>query len=200
VVTQAVKPIIEKVAYPLCYPIAKDKNGDLELKADHAGKMANQTYKMVVYTALTVWGYLVLRKTPHLPGIMGGSGTMKDAYESTMNGHPYIIFDTDMYVWFLYAQGIYWGELVDHVFIAERRTNFDEMLIHHLATVALVGGSSLTNQVGVGAIVAYLHMFTDVFAPMTKWLASTNYDSLSALSFVVGFMPTWFYWRIYCFG
>jgi hypothetical protein len=180
--------------------MAKDKGGDLELKKFNAGKMANQTYKIILYTILTVWGYIVLRKTPHLPGIMGGSGTMKAAYESTMDGHPYIKFDQDMYVWFLYAQGIYWGELVDHVFVAERSTNFDEMLIHHLATVALVGGSSLTNQIGVGAIIAWLHMFTDVFAPMTKLAACTNYDLVAAISFAGGFMPTWFYWRIYCFG
>ena len=57
-----------------------------------------------------------------------------------MKNCPFTEFPPAVYYWFLYSSGIYVGELVKHVCFDERKNDFCEMLIHHLATVFLVFG------------------------------------------------------------
>ena len=75
-------------------------------------------------------------------------------------------------MWFLCSSGIFFGELVRHVFWDERKSDFGEMLIHHLASVLLVTGSALGNLVGIGAVISWLHLFTDIFVALAKIFSS----------------------------
>ena len=80
-----------------------------------------------------------------MPWFMGGNNDGRTAFESTMLNNPFNEFPNEVYTWFLYSSGIYFGELVRHLFIDERRYDFGEMLIHHLSTFFLVFGSAYAN-------------------------------------------------------
>ena len=135
----------------------------------------------ICYAIWSAWGYSVLKETVHLPWFMGGSTDMKTAYESTMLGQPFTKFNKSLYEWYLYSQGIYWLHLVSHLLMKEKSDTYNEFLIHHLATIALVFGSTLSNQIGIGAIISFLHMITDVPTPMAKFFASTWMETVAAV-------------------
>ena len=88
---------------------------------------------------------------------MGGQYDGAEAFGSMMVDNPFNPFPRDVYRWFMFSSGIFLGELVRHVCWDERRSDFGEMLIHHLATVFLVFGSSFGNLVSIGAVISWLH-------------------------------------------
>jgi len=128
---------------------------------------------------------------------MGGCTDSSTAFESTMKNNPFCEFTPELYKWFLYSAGIYLGELFKHIFIDERKSDFAEFLIHHLATIFLVSGSAYANQIGIGAIISWLHIASDIPASFTKMLASTHYNDLTVVAFFVNLF-SWFYLRLLC--
>jgi len=73
------------------------------------------------------------------------------------------------------------------------------MLLHHIATCALVGGSALSNFIGIGCLVNYLHLFTDIFASSTKFFGCSKYDTFAGVYFILTIMPAWLHFRLLCF-
>lgn len=131
---------------------------------------------------------------------MGGRHSGMEAFESTMVNNPYCPFPREVYDWFLFSAGIYFGELVNHICFSERKNDFGEMLIHHLATVLLVFGSAYANQIGIGAVISWLHIFTDIAVAGVKILSSTVFDTISVVWFVGLVLPSWAYFRLFCLG
>ena len=76
---------------------------------------------------------------------MGGHTDMVTAFNSTMENNPFCKFDQELFDWFLYTGGIYFSELINHLFFDKRKNDFIEMLVHHLATIFLVFGSAYAN-------------------------------------------------------
>ena len=72
------------------------------------------------------------------------------------------------------------------------------MLLHHLTTVALTGGSTLINEIGVATPIAWLYLLTEFFIPLSKVLGGSIFQFLSGLIFFFNQLPSWFYFRIYC--
>ena len=128
---------------------------------------------------------------------MGGHTDSSTAFASTMKNNPFCEFSPALYTWFLYSAGTYFGELFKHVFIDERRNDFAEFLIHHLATVFLVFGSAYANQIGIGAIISWLHIVSDIPCAAVKLFASTHYNETTVVVFFV-MLATWFYFRLLC--
>ena len=111
---------------------------------------------------------------------------------------PYAETSPELYDWFLYSSGIYWGELFKHVFIDKWRGDFIEFLVHHLATVFLVFGSSFSNHTPIGTIISFIHLVSDIPVGIVKCMGSTHFDNVTVGIFVGLHMPTWFYWRLVC--
>jgi len=129
---------------------------------------------------------------------MGGQHTGKEAFENTMINNPFCEFPREVYEWFLYASGIYFGELVRHVCWHEAKNDYVEMLLHHSATVFLVFGSAYANQIGIGAIIAWLHLLTDIPIATSRIFSCTHYDNATGFVFVTGVLTSWFHFRLCC--
>ena len=128
---------------------------------------------------------------------MGGYSDSSTAFESITKNNPFCKFTPQVYEWFLYSAGIYLGELLKHVLIDARGKDFGEMLIHHLATIFLVFGSAYANQIGIGAIISWLHIATDIPASWVKLMASTHYNDATVVVFFIT-ISSWFYFRLLC--
>ena len=139
----------------------------------------------------------MLKATEHLPWFMGGNTDSATAFESTMKNNPFCEFTPELYMWFLYSSGGYVGELFKHVFIDERRNDFGEFLMHHLATVFLVFGSAYANQIGIGAIISWLHIASDIPTAAVKVAASTHYNETTVVIYFI-MISGWFYFRLLC--
>jgi len=170
---------------------------DEQLQAKYADKAGYNLYQFIQYLVVSVWGYKVLKSTKHLPWFMGGDSDAKTAFESCFIGNPFTEFPHELYEWFLYSAGIYFGELFNHVLFAERRNDFGEMLIHHMATCFLVFGSAYSNYTGIGAIISWIHLVSDVTGSLVKCFASTYFNESTVVVFFV-MMTSWFYFRLLC--
>ena len=71
------------------------------------------------------------------------------------------------------------------------------MLIHHMATCFLIFGSAYSNFIGIGAIVAWIHLVTDIPASLVKCLVSTHYGKMTLCAYTM-VMLSWGYLRLIC--
>ena len=78
------------------------------------------------------------------------------------------------------------------------RSGYIEFLVHHLATVFLVFGSTLAGQTPIGTIISFIHLVSDIPASLVKCVGSTHFDNAAIAIFGLVHMPTWFYWRLVC--
>ena len=137
-----------------------------------------------------------------MPTFMGGNFDGKTAFVNTMTNNPFGEFPSGIYNWFLYSSGMYFGELIRQVFIDEHKSDFGEILAHHLATIFLTFGSAYANLVGIGATISWLHIVTDI--PISAGRISTTQKSsfaeiLGGVILVCGILPSWIYLRVGCF-
>ena len=89
--TQIVRVSIKLVCAPLFFGIVKGKD-DEELKMKYAQKCSDYSFATLQYLVVSIWGFIVLRKTKHLPWFMGGNYDGLTAFESTMVNNPFCEF------------------------------------------------------------------------------------------------------------
>jgi hypothetical protein len=82
-----------------------------------------------------------------------------------------------------------------HIFFAERLSDWEEMMLHHIATSCLYFGYIFSNHQGIGAVIAFLHDIADIWATAAKGFNSTKYNTGAVICFVI-MVITWFYTRL----
>ena len=75
----------------------------------------------------------------------------------------------------LYTSGYHFSELIRHGFISERKSDFEEMVVHHIVTMVLYLGYFLANMHVIGAFVAVLHDVSDIFISIARVFQATAY-------------------------
>ena len=133
-----------------------------------------------------------------MPWFMGGYSDAETAFKSTMVNNPFCVYPRETYEWFLYASGLYFGELVRFSIWNRDRPDYVEMIIHHMATAFLCFGSAYANQIGIGAIIAWLHILTDVPISIARVWSTTHFDNISAFWFLSTVLTTFLYFRLIC--
>ena len=179
------------------YSIAKGEN-DEKVKLRYAHKAAENIGLMTQYLVFTTWGFIVLKNSLIMPWFMGGNFDGPTAFANCFTTLPYNEVPREIYIWFLYSSGPYFGELVAHLFWDERRNDFGEMLLHHLATILLVFGSAYANMVAVGAIISWLHIVSDWPCCLLRALSSTVYEKTTVFCYVSIMLTTFLYFRLVC--
>jgi hypothetical protein len=91
--------------------------------------------------------------------------------------------------------GYHVGSVLNH-FIGVRRTDFLEMVLHHMVTVFLYGGCYLYNCWEIGAVIALIHDIADITTSMIKVMAETDFKITTVAVFLVH-MGLWGYTRNY---
>jgi uncharacterized membrane protein (UPF0136 family) len=95
----------------------------------------------------------------------------------------------------LVTMGYQVEEIIDHTFLSEKSNDFLEMLLHHIATIALYGGMILNNNINQGVICAWLHMISDVPAPVSKLFSQTRLTVPTVVTFLLVIF-SWFFTRL----
>jgi len=107
--------------------------------------------------------------------------------------------DSTMFRFFAYTQlGFYIASLIQHVDGTEsRRSDWLQMLIHHVATVILIGGSMYMQLFRIGVVVLILHDVCDITLEAAK--ALTYMDSNINIIFWFSTVIIWQITRIYLY-
>lgn len=190
-VTQALQKLFMYFLVPVFELVAKVKD-DPESRRRYAHKAARTAWGVVYFTTSATWGYMVLRDTNWLPWWMGGppDGSINNLFVDP----PFDPCPPRVLEYALYTAGYHFGALAQNLF-GERRHDFEEMCLHHIATCALYFGFVLGNLMGVGASIAFLHDLADIFVSAVKVSSSTHFDKITLVIFT-SLMITWFVTRL----
>ena len=95
----------------------------------------------------------------------------------------------------LYCSGYHVMDLFRHV-LSPRKSDFVEMLFHHIVSVVLLCGYLLPNAHIVGAFFAVIHDVSDVFINLGRVFQGTKHTYVTASGLAIAWL-TWIYTRIY---
>lgn len=163
-------------------------------------KLSTNTFKLLFYTTMVIFGYNLLSQLKYFPKSLGGEGDLMNMFSP---GYPDAFYHWkpkyfDFY--YLTALGFCMTDLIWLVFIYELQSDFVLMLLHHVCTISLISFSYLTNWSNIGCIVLFLHDVGDIFVYITRIVINTDLKSWLKISTAVGLVIVYIYTRIYVFG
>lgn len=110
----------------------------------------------------------------------------------------FVPVDMALYRYSFVTWGYHFNSLVSHIFFEVRANDFEEMLLHHLATNSLYLAYIFGNQIPIGCFISFLHDLADVPGHTVKFVNTTKHTTLCAILFAITIL-TWFYTRVYIF-
>lgn len=124
-----------------------------------AKKSIHYLHCFLLKSSFAAGHWLVIRGKPWTPWFMGGSGNFADGFIDM----PFSQMDTEGYYFGLILLGLPLMYIITHFFIHEREPDFAEMAMHHLAHFSLATCYLFTNMIPIGAMVAFVHDYSDIF-------------------------------------
>ena len=197
----ALRLLIEKLSEPLLRFLLQQKyKENEETEAIYLKQMNSSLFKTVWYVIIVTFGYPVITELEFFPKEMFGNGDLATYYDK---GAPYTIFIKkpeyfDLY--YLSSLGYTLNDFFFLVFVHDKKSDFDLMVLHHIVTITLVSFSYLTNISNVGIIVLFLHDFTDIFVFSTKIVINTFLPDLVKYVYCAFFLAIFAYFRQFVYG
>ncbi|KAH9640543.1 hypothetical protein HF086_001592 [Spodoptera exigua] len=105
------------------------------------------------------------------------------------------------------SMDVYWFYLTTMAYIVSlsvtffhdvKRKDFMEMLVHHIVAIFLLSLSWITTAFRIGIILIPLLDSTEALLEFVKAIKRANFEKMATILFV-GFVPVWFYTRLYLF-
>ena len=172
---------------------------DRQLGEKYKIRLPIHIFKGSMYIFLTIFGYMVLKDVNYFPKSLLGKGWLPNMF---INGYPNSFYlDKPPFFDFYYmlCLSYFTSDLVG-LFIEAKQSDFINMLLHHVCTISLIVFSHLVHYSNVGSIVLFLHMESDIFVHITRFLLNTDvpeiYKDISGIILVFNFI----YVRIYVLG
>lgn len=187
----ALRKVFFVLLMPLALALSKEQENQ-EVKVKYATKAVQFFFNTCYFATSAAWGWSVLKDKPSLPWYIGGTGSIENFKSPTI----FPEFDVPIYHYSLYTMGFHVQNAFTHIFLDERMNDFEEMLLHHIASFCLYFSYIFGNFHEVGATIAYLHDLADIPCSLTRAVNSTRYQNLSAFIFVFT-ICLWFLTRIY---
>lgn len=156
----------------------KEKKNKLAIK-----KFTEAAWRFLFYLGLVIFGWSIAF---HEPWVWNT--------KLCFDGHPYHKVDIWHKHYYLLELAIYFHLLVSQFFDV-KRNDFWEMFAHHIATIALIVGSYLTNFLRIGMLILLVHDVSDVFLESAKLANYSNKRFLCDCLFV-GFASSFFIFRL----
>lgn len=112
-------------------------------------------------------------------------------------GWPHHHVPNDVYWYYMVSFGFYLS-LLASLFTDNKRKDFTEMIVHHIATLMLMGMSWANNFVRIGTLVLLVHDAVDSWLEAAKVAKYLKFDRLCNVLFVI-FMVVWVLTRMMLF-
>ena len=195
------KILMEKLTGPflrfLLHPKYKENE---ETEAIYLKQMKSSLFKFVWYILIVSLGYTVIVQLEFFPKEMFGNGDLASYYDK---GAPYTIFIQKpgyFNLYYLASLGFTFNDFFFLLFVHDKKTDYDLMVLHHIVTITLVSFSYLTNNSNVGIIVFFLHDFTDIFVYLTRLIINTFLPDSVKYAYCAFFLGIFAYFRLYVYG
>ena len=140
------------------------------------------------------WGYITLKDSVWLPWYLGGLNPEGSIANGLFALYPQTPPGTQCYILFTFGYHVF--DFTKHLLNCRSTANdWREMMLHHIAAIALYPGFILSNIMGVGVLGAWLHDLADIFVTFTRLMNCFDFKWPTLVGFV-GLLLSWFYTRI----
>ncbi|TYZ67243.1 hypothetical protein PybrP1_010735 [[Pythium] brassicae (nom. inval.)] len=182
VFTRALKPVGRLVLEP-----------SKRSSEDRVERFTTVLFKLAYFVGITYAGYATMGHEVWFPTSLGGRGDATNAF-LVVEEPP----SPALRRYFLVQLGYHFHSLVYMVALSPIRNDFIEMLLHHVATIFLIGCSYMGNYTPSGALIAITHDIGDVTGYAIKTVVDTGSTLLTVVMYVV-LLVSWGYTRLYVF-
>jgi hypothetical protein len=157
-------------------------------------KLSESVWKMLFYLTSFGWGTLLVARR---------DWTWINSYDALFDHVPTLYaapdsIDGDIRLFYLFELGFYVHSVYAHVAIEIRRKDFVEMLVHHVATFALIAISYSTRFVAVGTLIVCLHDLSDILLETAKQYIYLGRETMANLWFAI-WVLSWIVLRLVYF-
>lgn len=152
----------------------------------------NALANIVVYVVLTYRIYTTIKAEEYFPPLInipvlgGGSGDITKVWVPNTPSD-------ELKTVYLLQLGYHIAETILHI-SAPRKSDYYEMILHHIATISLTAYSYVFNYLRIGVLIMFVHDISDIFVYICKSTSELKYVPIG--TFIV-MVSTWVYYRIY---
>jgi hypothetical protein len=155
-------------------------------------KFVDQAWQLAIHVTCAVWEISLLTRNP---GWWNDPVTCFDPCPAD------IVFGRELRFFYVFQLTLWIWTAFSCQWFEERRKDYMEMIIHHVATISLVLGSLLSNELAIGLVILVIHDISDILLDLMKM---SNYLKLqdrhgwfiSEVLFVANYV-SWIYLRLY---
>jgi len=148
-------------------------------------------FKFMYFVSIVSFGVYTFKNADFLPWVMGGTGDTANCWVN----YPYQSIEVPFLKEYYMIQLSYHA----HSLIAQismiHRTDFLEMVLHHLLAIALLAISYVSNAVRIGILVLLVHDVGDIVGYSMKMVVDTPWKILVIINYVA-LLITWFVTRL----
>lgn len=163
-------------------------------------KLAIYCLKFIHYLTLTVHSYFIYDQLDFFPKELFGHGEMNNLYSNEVHSLSFFkrpkLFDFHYYLNLAYT----FADLFCVVFIYDKQTDILVMAFHHFCTITLLVFSLYNHFDSIGAIILFLHNFSDIFVYLGRTLLYTKAPGLIKKLFSVCLLTSFIYCRLFVYG
>lgn len=197
------KILIEKAFYTITEQILDKKYEEKKYQPEKnkaKRKLAINILKFFHYLIVTIHSYFIYNKLDCFPWELFGNGNMKNLYSKGVYSLSFFerppLFDFHYYVNLAYT----FADLICVVFIYDKQTDILVMSFHHFCTIVLIIFSYYNHFDSIGAIILYLHNFSDIFVYIGRVLLYTKSPGFIKKIFSVCLLSSFVYCRLFVYG
>jgi hypothetical protein len=164
------------------------------MNAETQRKLSESVWKVLFYVVSFGWSMVLVARR---------NWTWIDSYDALFDHVPALHaaperIDADIRLFYLFELGFYLHSIYAHVAIETRRKDFVEMLIHHVATFALIGISYSTRFVAIGTLIVSLHDVSDILLETAKQYIYLGRETMANVWFAL-WVLSWIVMRLVYF-
>ena len=162
-------------------------------QAEAVAKFSESAWKLVFYSFSLTWGTYLAYSEGY---IMRGEEGLISMWEYMDTWRRNLVPHINLFV--MFELGAYFSMTFCHLVLETRRSDFVEMLIHHIVTIMLIWGARLMGAVPVTVVTLPLHDANDVLLEMAKILVYQGKEFMANVWFGA-FIFVWVVLRLYYF-
>lgn len=150
-------------------------------------RVAETAWRFTFYTTIWFVGLSVLWDQPQFWDV-------NDSYRDWPHHH----IPDKIWYYYIVETGFYWALLFSTFAFDVRRSDFWEMMLHHMVTIVLLSMSWTINFVRVGTLILIAHDSADILLELGKLCRYARWDKATTIIFVV-FLVCWIGTRLIYF-
>ena len=158
-------------------------------KPQKVAKFATCAFKAICFAVLVWFEWKVLSEQEYTPRLLLGAGRTTHLWTPGYIPPPSIVSV------FMASLGYHIHSTVYHMLFIEKRSDYNQMVLHHVITLWLMIFAQMEGHLRGGMMIVLLNDVPDIFVYLSKMLGDTIFVKTSIVSYVL-LTVSYFYFRL----